>query len=77
MRDLVRRRIAAGRSPARSARWLIQRYGTWISYKPTDRARGVAAVARAAGAAARRRLADPPPYPRKGEALMGWASCCC
>ena len=28
MRDLVRRRIAAG--------WLIQRYGSWISYKPTD-----------------------------------------
>ena len=36
MRDLVRRRIAAGESPAAIRTWLIQRYGTWISYKPTD-----------------------------------------
>jgi cytochrome c-type biogenesis protein CcmH len=35
MRDLVRRRIAAGESPAAIRAWLIQRYGTWISYKPT------------------------------------------
>jgi cytochrome c-type biogenesis protein CcmH len=35
MRDLVRRRIAAGESPATIRSWLIQRYGTWISYKPT------------------------------------------
>ena len=36
MRDLVRRRIAAGDKPSAIRRWLIQRYGTWISYKPTD-----------------------------------------
>jgi cytochrome c-type biogenesis protein CcmH len=36
MRDLVRRRIAAGERPAAIRSWLIQRYGTWISYKPTD-----------------------------------------
>jgi cytochrome c-type biogenesis protein CcmH len=35
MRDLVRRRIAAGESPASIRTWLIQRYGSWISYKPT------------------------------------------
>jgi cytochrome c-type biogenesis protein CcmH len=36
MRDLVRRRIAAGESPATIRAWLIQRYGSWISYKPTS-----------------------------------------
>jgi cytochrome c-type biogenesis protein CcmH len=36
MRDLVRRRIAAGEKPAAIRSWLIQRYGTWISYKPTE-----------------------------------------
>jgi cytochrome c-type biogenesis protein CcmH len=36
MRDLVRRRIAAGDEPSAIRSWLIQRYGTWISYKPTD-----------------------------------------
>ena len=36
MRDLVRRRIAAGEKPDAIRTWLIQRYGTWISYKPTD-----------------------------------------
>jgi cytochrome c-type biogenesis protein CcmH len=36
MRDLVRRRIAAGEKPGAIRAWLIQRYGTWISYKPTD-----------------------------------------
>ena len=36
MRDLVRRRIAAGQDPTEIRGWLIQRYGTWISYKPTD-----------------------------------------
>jgi cytochrome c-type biogenesis protein CcmH len=36
MRDLVRRRIAAGEKPDAVRTWLIQRYGTWISYKPTD-----------------------------------------
>ena len=35
MRDLVRRRIAAGEKPDAVRAWLIQRYGTWISYKPT------------------------------------------
>lgn len=35
MRDLVRRRIAAGDKPSAIRAWLIQRYGTWISYKPT------------------------------------------
>ena len=36
MRDLVRRRIAAGEKPGEIRAWLVQRYGTWISYKPTD-----------------------------------------
>ena len=36
MRDLVRRRIAAGQKPDAIRAWLVQRYGTWISYKPTD-----------------------------------------
>jgi cytochrome c-type biogenesis protein CcmH len=35
MRDLVRRRIAAGEKPSTIRSWLIQRYGTWISYQPT------------------------------------------
>jgi cytochrome c-type biogenesis protein CcmH len=35
MRDLVRRRIAAGESPAQVRTWLVQRYGSWISYRPT------------------------------------------
>jgi cytochrome c-type biogenesis protein CcmH len=36
MRDLVRRRIAAGEKPTAIRSWLIQRYGSWISYRPTD-----------------------------------------
>ena len=36
MRDLVRRRIAAGEKPATIRAWLVERYGSWISYKPTD-----------------------------------------
>ena len=36
MRDLVRRRIAAGEKPGAIRAWLVQRYGSWISYKPTD-----------------------------------------
>jgi len=36
MRDLVRRRIAAGEKPSAIRSWLVQRYGSWISYKPTD-----------------------------------------
>ena len=35
MRDLVRRRIAAGDKPAAIRGWLVQRYGSWISYRPT------------------------------------------
>ena len=35
MRDLVRRHIAAGEKPGSIRAWLVQRYGTWISYKPT------------------------------------------
>ena len=34
MRDLVRRRIAAGEQPAAIREWLIDRYGAWISYRP-------------------------------------------
>jgi cytochrome c-type biogenesis protein CcmH len=36
MRDLVRRRIAVGEKPSAIRGWLVQRYGSWISYKPTD-----------------------------------------
>jgi len=35
MRDLVRRRIAAGDRPEAIRAWLIERYGDWISYRPT------------------------------------------
>ena len=35
MRDLVRRRIAAGEQPSAIRSWLVERYGSWISYKPT------------------------------------------
>ena len=35
MRDLVRRRIAAGENPNAIRAWLVQRYGAWISYEPT------------------------------------------
>ena len=35
MRDLVRRRIAAGEKPDAIRAWLIDRYGDWISYRPT------------------------------------------
>lgn len=34
MRDLVRRRIAAGESPGEIRSWLIERYGPWVSYRP-------------------------------------------
>lgn len=36
MRDLVRRRIAAGEQPNEIRSWLIERYGSWISYRPGD-----------------------------------------
>lgn len=35
MRDLVRRRIAAGEKPEQIRAWLIERYGDWISYRPS------------------------------------------
>lgn len=34
MRHLVRTRIAAGEQPEEVRRWLIERYGDYISYKP-------------------------------------------
>ena len=34
MRALVRRRIAAGEKPADIRAWLVQRYGSWVSYDP-------------------------------------------
>jgi cytochrome c-type biogenesis protein CcmH len=34
MRDMVRRRIAAGEKPSAIRSWLIQRYGDWISFRP-------------------------------------------
>ena len=35
MRSEVRRRIAAGEDPEAIRQWLIQRYGDYISYKPS------------------------------------------
>ena len=35
MRDLVRRRIAAGEKPGQINAWLIDRYGDWVSYRPS------------------------------------------
>jgi cytochrome c-type biogenesis protein CcmH len=34
MRDMVRRRIAAGEDPSAIRAWLIQRYGAWITFMP-------------------------------------------
>ena len=34
MRALVRSRIAAGEKPEDIRRWLISRYGNWVSYAP-------------------------------------------
>jgi len=34
MRHLIRSRIAAGESPDAIRGWLIERYGSWISYRP-------------------------------------------
>jgi cytochrome c-type biogenesis protein CcmH len=34
MRALVRTRIAAGEKPEAIRKWLIERYGDWVSYKP-------------------------------------------
>jgi cytochrome c-type biogenesis protein CcmH len=40
MRDLIRRRIAAGEQPAAIRSWLIGRYGNWVSYRPPGGAVG-------------------------------------
>jgi cytochrome c-type biogenesis protein CcmH len=34
MRALVRTRIQAGEKPEAIRKWLIERYGDWVSYKP-------------------------------------------
>lgn len=34
MRALIRHRVAAGEPPATVRRWLIERYGDWVSYAP-------------------------------------------
>jgi cytochrome c-type biogenesis protein CcmH len=34
MRHMVRSRIAAGQSPAQVRRWLVERYGNWVTYQP-------------------------------------------
>jgi len=34
MRALVRQRIKAGEKPEAIRRWVIERYGDWVSYKP-------------------------------------------
>ena len=34
MRALVRQRIAAGERPAQVRRWLVQRYGDYVTYDP-------------------------------------------
>ena len=34
MRHLVRERIAAGERPSEIRRWLVERYGNWVSYRP-------------------------------------------
>ena len=34
MRDMVRRRIAAGEEPSAIRSWLIEHYGAWITFRP-------------------------------------------
>jgi cytochrome c-type biogenesis protein CcmH len=34
MRHLVRSRIKAGESPEQVRSWLVERYGSWVSYQP-------------------------------------------
>src|SRR3954467_11391164 len=34
MRALVRERIKAGEQPEAIRRWLVERYGDWVSYRP-------------------------------------------
>lgn len=36
LRSQIRERIAAGEEPEEIRAWLIERYGDWISYEPTD-----------------------------------------
>ena len=35
MRSLVRERVAAGEEPEEIRAWLVERYGNWVSYKPS------------------------------------------
>ncbi|HJS41623.1 MAG TPA: cytochrome c-type biogenesis protein [Sphingomicrobium sp.] len=35
MRHMVRSRIAAGEPPSDIRRWLVERYGNWVSYQPS------------------------------------------
>jgi cytochrome c-type biogenesis protein CcmH len=35
MRSLVRERVAAGEEPEAIRAWLVERYGDWVSYKPS------------------------------------------
>jgi cytochrome c-type biogenesis protein CcmH len=35
MRSAIRERIKAGEDPEHIRRWLIDRYGDWVSYEPT------------------------------------------
>lgn len=35
MRRVIRERIAAGETPAQVRAWLVSRYGSWVSFKPT------------------------------------------
>jgi cytochrome c-type biogenesis protein CcmH len=42
MRAMIRQRIAAGEKPAAIRAWLVQRYGSWVSYDPPlDRTTGL------------------------------------
>jgi cytochrome c-type biogenesis protein CcmH len=34
MRAIIRERVAAGEPPETIRAWLIERYGSWVSYKP-------------------------------------------
>ena len=71
MRDLVRRRIAAGEKPQRDPR-LADPALRYVDQLQADRrACRLAAVACAARTAAHWRVADPPANPGE-EALMGW-----
>ena len=36
MRALIRERIARGESPDAVRRWLVERYGAWVSYRPPN-----------------------------------------